>query len=316
MRSWSAGSCTRRAPPRPRTSTSCSTRCRRTAAAGLRQGRTDATGQFRFEGDLERSRDRVSRRRAAGRDPVRHALRVRARRARAPRRARALRSDPRRERRGGAEPRDPRRARLHASAREPPPRDQEPRRSRRVHPRNGAREHGAALRGGAARAGRRLRGDRGRRRDHARRAARALLGSALSRRAVGRVRLRAAARDDGVRDRVPVGRAEARSARAEGRGCGLRRCAARSARARDRDGALHRAARRAIAAGGSLALDVAAAPSAPAPLRTPRSELWLELDDAALEVEQRIEVVVEGEGAPLTSSGGAAPVHPAAAGDR
>jgi len=57
-----------------------------------------------------------------------------------------------------------------------------------------------------------------------------------------------------------------------------------------------------IAAGGSLVLDVAAAPAAPSPLRTPRSELWLELDDAALEVEQRIEVVVEGEGAPLTSS--------------
>ena len=58
----------------------------------------------------------------------------------------------------------------------------------------------------------------------------------------------------------------------------------------------------AIAAGGSLALEVVSAPAAPSPLRTPRGELWLELDDAALEVEERIEVVAEGEGAPLTST--------------
>jgi zinc-ribbon domain len=57
----------------------------------------------------------------------------------------------------------------------------------------------------------------------------------------------------------------------------------------------------AIAAGGSLALAVTSAPSAPSPLRTTRAELWLELDDAALEVEERIEVVAEGEGAPLKS---------------
>ena len=57
----------------------------------------------------------------------------------------------------------------------------------------------------------------------------------------------------------------------------------------------------AIAAGRSLALAVAPAPAPPSPLRTPRAELWLELDDAALEVEERLEVVAEGEGAPLTS---------------
>ncbi len=57
-----------------------------------------------------------------------------------------------------------------------------------------------------------------------------------------------------------------------------------------------------IAAGGSLALAVAAAPSASSALRTPRAELWLELDDAALEVDERIEVVAEGDDAPLVST--------------
>ncbi len=50
-----------------------------------------------------------------------------------------------------------------------------------------------------------------------------------------------------------------------------------------------------IAAGGSLALAVASAAQELSPLRTPRAELWLELDDAALEVDQRIEVVVDGD---------------------
>jgi hypothetical protein len=57
-----------------------------------------------------------------------------------------------------------------------------------------------------------------------------------------------------------------------------------------------------IAAGGSLALAVAPAAPAPSSLRTPRVELWLELDDAALEVDERIEVVAEGDNAPLVSS--------------
>ncbi|HKA14749.1 MAG TPA: zinc ribbon domain-containing protein [Myxococcota bacterium] len=57
-----------------------------------------------------------------------------------------------------------------------------------------------------------------------------------------------------------------------------------------------------IAAGGSLALAVTPAARAASPLRTPRAELWLELDDAALEVEERIEVVADGDGAPLTSA--------------
>src|SRR6185436_17761587 len=34
----------------------------------------------------------------------------------------------------------------------------------------------------------------------------------------------------------------------------------------------------------------------------PRAQLWLELDDAALEVEQQIEVVAESDGAPLASA--------------
>jgi hypothetical protein len=58
-----------------------------------------------------------------------------------------------------------------------------------------------------------------------------------------------------------------------------------------------------IAAGGSLALALASAAQPVSPLRTPRAELWLELDDAALEVDERIEVVAEGAGAPLVSTG-------------
>jgi hypothetical protein len=57
-----------------------------------------------------------------------------------------------------------------------------------------------------------------------------------------------------------------------------------------------------IAAGGSLPLAVTAEAAPASPLRLPRAELWLELDDAALEVEERIEVVAEGEGAPLVSA--------------
>src|SRR6185436_3818018 len=34
----------------------------------------------------------------------------------------------------------------------------------------------------------------------------------------------------------------------------------------------------------------------------PRAQLWLELDDAALEVEQQIEVVAESDGEPLASA--------------
>jgi hypothetical protein len=60
-----------------------------------------------------------------------------------------------------------------------------------------------------------------------------------------------------------------------------------------------------VSAGDSLALEVALAEAAPAQngaVHTPRAELWLELDDAALEVDERMEVVVDGEGAPLASS--------------
>jgi hypothetical protein len=58
-----------------------------------------------------------------------------------------------------------------------------------------------------------------------------------------------------------------------------------------------------IAAGGSLALAVALdAPVAVPTLRTPRAELWVELDDAALEVDERLEVVVDGHGDPLVSA--------------
>jgi hypothetical protein len=57
-----------------------------------------------------------------------------------------------------------------------------------------------------------------------------------------------------------------------------------------------------IAAGGTLALAVASEAQALSPLRTPRAEFWLELDDAALEVDERIEVVADGAGAPLVSA--------------
>jgi hypothetical protein len=56
-----------------------------------------------------------------------------------------------------------------------------------------------------------------------------------------------------------------------------------------------------ITAGGSLALAVQSLAPAATPVRTPRALLQLELDDAALEVEQHIEVIADGEGAPLTS---------------
>jgi hypothetical protein len=57
-----------------------------------------------------------------------------------------------------------------------------------------------------------------------------------------------------------------------------------------------------IAANGSLALAISTTPQPPSPVRTPRAELWLELDDAALEVEERIEVIADGDGAPLSSA--------------
>jgi hypothetical protein len=57
----------------------------------------------------------------------------------------------------------------------------------------------------------------------------------------------------------------------------------------------------AIAAGGSLALAVASNAPAPTPVRMPRAELWLELDDAALEVDERIELAADGDGPPLHS---------------
>jgi hypothetical protein len=57
-----------------------------------------------------------------------------------------------------------------------------------------------------------------------------------------------------------------------------------------------------IAAGGALALAVEPVARAASPLRTPRAELWLELDDAALAVDERIEVVAEGHDAPLASA--------------
>jgi hypothetical protein len=56
-----------------------------------------------------------------------------------------------------------------------------------------------------------------------------------------------------------------------------------------------------IAVGGSLALAVAGSAPEVTPVKTPRALLQLELDDAALEVEQHVEVVADGEGAPLTS---------------
>ena len=52
----------------------------------------------------------------------------------------------------------------------------------------------------------------------------------------------------------------------------------------------------AIEAGGALALDVTLPERRSAPVRTPRAELWLELDDAALEVNERLEVLVEADG--------------------
>ncbi len=58
-----------------------------------------------------------------------------------------------------------------------------------------------------------------------------------------------------------------------------------------------------IAAGGSLAIDIALeAPGIQSTVRTPRAELWVELDDAALEVDERIEVAVDGHGAALESA--------------
>ena len=45
--------------------------------------------------------------------------------------------------------------------------------------------------------------------------------------------------------------------------------------------------------GEVLDLALTLAERAPSPIRTPRAELWLELDDAALEVNERIEVIVD-----------------------
>jgi hypothetical protein len=79
--------------------------------------------------------------------------------------------------------------------------------------------------------------------------------------------------------------------------------ALRAAPERTVDGQRYAAARSGpIAAGGTLAMSVATQAQAISPLRTPRAELWLELDDAALEVDARIEVVAEGAGAPLVSA--------------
>jgi len=58
-----------------------------------------------------------------------------------------------------------------------------------------------------------------------------------------------------------------------------------------------------IAAGGSLAIAIALeAPGISSIVRTPRAELWVELDDAALEVDERLEVAVDGHGAALESA--------------
>jgi hypothetical protein len=56
-----------------------------------------------------------------------------------------------------------------------------------------------------------------------------------------------------------------------------------------------------IAARGSLSLAVALETPAHAPVSTPRAELWLELDDAALEVDERLELAVGGHGDALES---------------
>jgi hypothetical protein len=81
----------------------------------------------------------------------------------------------------------------------------------------------------------------------------------------------------------------------------------RPAAAREIEGVRYAVQRgQAVAAGGSLALEVAlAAADAPTDVpavRTPRAEIWLELDDAALEVDERIEVVVDGHGGPVAST--------------
>ncbi len=49
----------------------------------------------------------------------------------------------------------------------------------------------------------------------------------------------------------------------------------------------------ALAPGATLPLDVTLAERPPSPIATPRAELWLELDDVALEVNERIELVSE-----------------------
>ena len=54
--------------------------------------------------------------------------------------------------------------------------------------------------------------------------------------------------------------------------------------------------------GAAIDVALALAPAAPSPLRTPRAELWVELDDAALDVNQRLEVVMpEGAQAPAAA---------------
>jgi hypothetical protein len=59
----------------------------------------------------------------------------------------------------------------------------------------------------------------------------------------------------------------------------------------------------AIAPGGVLALDLSLPEMQASTILTPRAELWLELDDAALEVNERLEVVVEQPGGLAESMG-------------
>ena len=153
--------------------------------AGLRQGaQRRAAASFAFERVSNATRRGVSGRRAARRDPVRRPLPLRSGRARAPCRARALRADP-----DGAAPRATgvehlrvERGCTHLRVNQTP-RDRQPRRSRRVHrPSRSARPPRRSSRWSCPR-GRGLRVGGGRRGHRAGRAARALLGAAVSRRA-------------------------------------------------------------------------------------------------------------------------------------
>ncbi len=73
------------------------------------------------------------------------------------------------------------------------------------------------------------------------------------------------------------------------------------------DGRVLGAQRSGAFAPGPLELAIHTEPGAvaeaSAPVRTQRAELWLELDDAALEVNERVVLDVEGNGEPLVSSG-------------